>query len=55
MTRCGAIVCRPCPAYKRGLEYYQAKTFMGVGCPILLTIHGMELRIELLLDLMKRR
>ncbi|NPV85872.1 MAG: hypothetical protein HPY45_07680 [Anaerolineae bacterium] len=40
MVRGGAIVCRCAPAYKRGLEYYQARTLAGLGCPILYTVHG---------------
>jgi N-dimethylarginine dimethylaminohydrolase len=40
MVRGGAIICRPPPAYKKGLEYFQAKKLMELGCPILHTIHG---------------
>lgn len=40
IVRGGAIICRPPPAYKKGLEYYHAKKLMQLGCPILHTIHG---------------
>lgn len=40
MVRGGAIVERPAPAYKKGLEVFHAKRLMELGCPILHTIHG---------------
>ncbi len=40
MARGGAIVERPVPAYKKGLEIYHAKRLMQLGCPILHTIRG---------------
>ena len=40
MARGGAIICRPTPAYKKGLEVFHAKRLMELGCPILHTIHG---------------
>ena len=36
----GAIIERPAPAYKKGLEVYHAKRLMELGCPILYTVHG---------------
>lgn len=36
----GAIICRTAPAYKRGVEVLLAKKVMGLGCPILYTVHG---------------
>ncbi len=36
----GAIVGRPALPYKRGDQYWWAKTVMGLGCPILYTVHG---------------
>ncbi len=40
MVRGGAIIGRPVPAYKKGLEVFHAKRLMELGCPILATIHG---------------
>ena len=40
MVRGGAIVERPVPAYKKGLEVFHAKRLMELGCPILHTIRG---------------
>jgi N-dimethylarginine dimethylaminohydrolase len=40
MVRGGAIIERPVPAYKKGLEVFHAKRLMELGCPILHTIHG---------------
>ena len=40
MVRGGAIIERPVPAYKKGLEVYHARRLMELGCPILHTIHG---------------
>jgi len=40
MVRGGAIIERPVPAYKKGLEYYHAKRLLELGCPILHTIAG---------------
>ena len=40
MVRGGAIICRPTPAYKKGLEVFHAKRLMELSCPILHTIHG---------------
>ena len=40
MVRGGAIIERPAPAYKKGLEVFHAKRLMELGCPILHTIHG---------------
>lgn len=40
MVRGGAIVERPAPAYKKGLEVFHARRLMELGCPILHTIHG---------------
>lgn len=40
MVRGGAIIERPVPAYKKGLEFYHAKRLMELGCPILYTITG---------------
>lgn len=40
MVRGGAIICRPTPAYKKGLEVFHAKRLVEFGCPILHTIHG---------------
>lgn len=36
----GAIIERPAPAYKKGLEVFHAKRLMELGCPILYTVHG---------------
>lgn len=40
MVKGGAIVSRSASAYKKGLEVFQAKRLMELGCPILHTIHG---------------
>jgi len=40
MVKGGAIIERPVPAYKKGLEVLHAKRLMELGCPILHTIHG---------------
>lgn len=40
MVKGGAVICRCAPAYKRGLEYFQARTIGALGCPILYTVHG---------------
>ena len=40
MVRGGAIIERPAPAYKKGLEVFHARRLMELGCPILHTIHG---------------
>ena len=40
MVRGGAIIERPTPAFKKGLEVFHARRLMELGCPILLTIHG---------------
>ncbi|MBA7632961.1 2-nitroimidazole nitrohydrolase [subsurface metagenome] len=39
MVRGGAIIERPAPAYKKGLEVFHARRLMELGCPILYTIH----------------
>ena len=36
----GIIIDRPAPAFKKGLEVFQAKKIMELGCPILYTVHG---------------
>jgi len=40
MVKGGALIERPVPAYKKGLEVLHAKRLMELGCPILYTIHG---------------
>ena len=40
MVKGGAVIERPVPAYKKGLEVYHARRLMELGCPILHTIHG---------------
>ena len=40
MVRGGAVIERPAPAYKKGLEVFHARRLMELGCPILYTIHG---------------
>ena len=40
MVRGGAIIERPTPAFKKGLELFHARRLMELGCPILYTIHG---------------
>ena len=40
VVRGGAVICRPAPAFKRGLEVFHAKKLMEIGCPILYTVHG---------------
>jgi N-dimethylarginine dimethylaminohydrolase len=40
IVRGGAIIERPAPAFKRGLEVYHAKRLMELGCPILYTVQG---------------
>jgi len=40
MVKGGAIISRSASAYKKGLEVFQAKRLMELGCPILHTIHG---------------
>jgi N-dimethylarginine dimethylaminohydrolase len=40
MVRGGAVIERPAPAFKRGIEVFHAKRLMELGCPILHTIHG---------------
>ena len=39
MARGGVIISRSASAYKKGLEVFQAKRLMELGCPILHTIH----------------
>ena len=36
----GVIISRSASAYKKGLEVFQARRLMELGCPILHTIHG---------------
>ncbi len=36
----GAIIERPAPVYKKGLEVFHAKRLMELGCPILYMVHG---------------
>ena len=40
VIRGGAIIERPAPAYKKGLEVFHAKRLIELGCPILYTVHG---------------
>lgn len=36
----GAIIGRPAPAYKKGLEVFHTKRLVELGCPILFTVQG---------------
>lgn len=36
----GAIIERPAPAYKKGLEVFHARRLVELGCPILYTVQG---------------
>ena len=40
VVRGGAIISRSASAYKKGLEVFQARRLMELGCPILHTVHG---------------
>jgi len=40
MVRGGAVIARPTPVWKKGLEAFHARRLMSLGCPILYTIHG---------------